>query len=146
MRRTPSATELSGRALLLLAIGCGGETAIPPDASTDSSSNDATIEAGASFPDVLSPPHDAALLEADVYVPLDDGGGPFGCDNSTCNGTTQYCDTSSVGPPGPAYCATLPDGCVPANCECLPNANWGAGCSCEHATTGDGLVAGCQLP
>ncbi len=131
-------------ALLAVALGCGGETTSAPDASTDATT-DAHITDAISFGDLsVAPSPDAALV--DVNVPLDDGGGLFACDNSTCDGRTQYCDTSSVGPPGPAYCAPLPDGCVPANCNCLPNANWGAGCSCEHAATGDGLIAGCQAP
>lgn len=125
-------------------LGCGG--VLP------ATSNDASDEPGVTFADAAPFALDAGDVTApeatlaDVFITLDDGGGPFQCDNSTCDGRTQYCDTSSVGPPGPAYCKTLPDGCVPANCDCLPNANLGAGCSCEHATTGDGLVAGCALP
>lgn len=133
--------------LAVAALGCGGETVTPPDASTelDATTNDAAFGFGdVGSSDTPATSFDAALV--DVYVTLDDGGGPFPCDNVTCDGRTQYCDISSTGPPGPAHCRTLPDGCVPANCDCLPNANLGVGCSCAHATTGDGLVAGCQAP
>ena len=134
-------------------LGCGGLHATPWDAGADA---DATIDAamdapsndgfGFIFGDVVPPPPPDAV-SVDVYVVLDDGGSPFQCDNNvTCEGRTQYCDISSVGPPGGARCADLPDGCVPANCDCLPNANSGTGCSCEHAPTGDGLIAGCVLP
>ena len=120
--------------------------------SSRSTLNDASDEPETSLPDAPMFSFDAGdavvpdAALADVFVALTDGGGLFQCDNSTCDGRTQYCNTSSVGPPGPATCTALPDGCVPANCECLPNANLGVGCSCSHATTGDGLVAGCALP
>jgi hypothetical protein len=129
--------------LALMLMGCG-ETA----PTTDAAASDATIDDSSldafGFRDGSSGVPEATLV--DVYVTLYDGGGPFACDNVTCDGRTQYCNISSVGPSGPAHCSALPDGCVPANCDCLPNANLGTGCSCTHATTGDGLVAGCQAP
>ncbi len=131
--------------IVLACVGCGLDLTTPDASSFDASTADAPIDFGDgfSFGDGALP--EAALL--DVYVTLDDGGGLFLCDNDACDGRTHFCDNSSVGPDlGYALCVPLPDGCVPANCECLPNANLGNGCSCEHATTGDGLVAGCSLP
>jgi hypothetical protein len=139
LTRPPTAPSLVS-ALAIVLFGCGDATLPALDASADA---DATSD-GFTFGDGNNGVPEAATH--DVYVPLDDGGGPFACDTVVCDGRTQYCNISSVGPPGPAHCSPLPDGCVPANCDCLPNENVGVGCSCGHATTGDGLVAGCQLP
>ncbi len=130
---------------IALSLGCGGT--LTADAGTDATIDDAAAfpDAAFNFGDAGPSTYDAALV--DVNVPLLDGGGPFICDKDVCDGRTQYCDNSSIGPDlGPARCVALPDGCVPANCACLPNANAGVGCSCERATTGDGLVAGCSMP
>ena len=139
---------------LMLAFGCGSVPAPTQiDAATDLDAT--TQDAGPfNFGDATS---DVAIDAPtfDVYVTLDDGGGLFQCGDCTCDGRTHYCDNSSVGPLAPlddaagcgfASCVPLPDGCVPADCECLPNANLGAGCACEHASDGDGLIAGCAAP
>jgi hypothetical protein len=126
----------------LVLVGCGGAVTTS-DAGVDATTSD-VADASIVFGDDVSSTKDAAPI--DVNIGLVDGGGPFMCDQVVCDGRTQYCNISSVGPPGPAHCSQLPDGCVPASCECLPNANLGQGCSCAHATTGDGLIAGCQAP
>ena len=134
-----------GALVVAACLGCGSELPSTPSDASDRPDTTLTDAPPFSFDvsNIVVP--DAALV--DVYVPLDDGGGLFQCDKDVCDGRTHYCDTSSIGPDlGPPRCVPLPDGCVPANCECLANANSGAGCSCEHATTGDGLMAGCSLP
>ena len=125
-----------------LSAGCGSVEIA--DAGFDGSGDDASSTDAFEFGDGVVPFDSAPAF--DVNIGLVDGGGSFECGVFVCDGRTQYCDTSSVGPPGPPYCHALPDGCVPANCVCLPNANLGQGCSCDRATTGDGLVAGCAAP
>ena len=116
--------------LVVVLMGCGGETTTGTDAATDGTVTDALFD-GPPFSfdanDEPSPKPDAMIPDASYTPTCNDVGKFMGvascCDGGYCSGycsSGQYCYCQNVqgGCPWPLVCCIKPGGCINANlCE-----------------------------